>query len=626
MNSHIPRALDRLMQKLLEKNREERYQTAHELCAGLEEVRRQLDSARDSTRRIRPEGLLGRLGFFLRLAVSVLLLLTIAFFVARRFDWSPIPDQKNLVVLPFTCMGEQEDREGFCDGLVEILTSRLTRLEQPAGSLLVVPATEVFSGGVTNAAQARKLFGANLAVSGVVWSRPEGLQVALNLIDVRRGRQIRSAETFSSWENSSQLVEWAVGEVAVMIRLGISSEILSVLAAGGSTVPRAEDFYIQGRGYLSRTDKPGNIDLAISLFERALSLDPAYARGHAALGEAYWEKFGATNEAHWIENAAASIHRALELAPGLAEARVTLGRIYRGTSRYEDAVREFEGVLALRPSDADALLGLARAYESLGELEKAETAYTKAIEMRTGDWRTYQEQGYFFYFQGRAEEAIEAFKHVLALTPDNPLGYSDLGVMYMTLGRQQEAERAFFESIRAEPNFPAYSNLGTIFFQRRDFQRAAELYAKAAELNETNYDVWGNLAAARRLIPGDDGGAEVAYTRAAQLAEERHNIDPRDGLVAARLAVFYAELGRKDESRAILRELADSPPSTPEVLHGIIGAYESLGDREEALYWLRRALEQGYRIERIETSPAFDSLRSDERYQRLRTERTEVRP
>jgi serine/threonine protein kinase/Flp pilus assembly protein TadD/TolB-like protein len=623
LNGEIPADLERIILRLLEKRPATRYQSAEELRVDLEGVRHRLDATGESPTRplgsSRSRKLLRRLGPVLRSAVPILLLVVIALLLARRFDWYAIPDQKHLVVLPFTCMGTDEARGGFCDGLVEILTSRLTRLEQPAGSLLVVPASEVFSEGITNAAQARRRFGVNLAVSGIVWSRSEGVQVALNLIDIRRGRQIRSAETVSTREETSALVEWAVAEVAAMIQLGVSPDILTVLAAGASGVPQAEDFHIQGRGYLSRTDRPGNIDLAIGLFERALALDPSYARGHAALGEAYWEKYAFTYDARWIEKATASVLRALDLDPELAEARVTLGRVYRGTGRYEDAVREFLGVVASHPADAYAHLRLARAYESLGDVERAETTHKRAIELRAGDWKTHQELGYFYYFQGRIPEAVKAFEHARDLTPDNHHVYNDLGACYIVLGRRDEAERAFLKSIDAEPNFMAYSNLGTMHFQEGDFQRAAELYEEAAELDEGNYEVWGNLGAARRGAGGGDA-ADDAYGRAAELAAERHAIDPRDPLVAAHLAVYYAELGRREESRALLDEVAESALQNHFVLHHAVNAYETMGDREEALAWLRRGVERGYRLDRIEASPAFGALRSDEGYRRLKAE------
>ncbi len=625
LNSHVPQELERVILKLIEKDRAERYQSALELCADLEAVRPHFDPTGDSISpplagTPRPTTFPSRLGSFLWLAVPVLLLVLIGFLLARRVDWNPIPDQKHLVVLPFTCIGERESREGFCDGLVEVLTSRLTRLEQPAGSLLVVPATEVISGGVTNAAQAGRLFGVNLAVSGTVWSRPEGVQVAMNLIDVRRGRQIRSAEILSGWEETSALVEWAFREVAAMIRLGVSPDLMTVLAAGSSGVPQAEDFYIQGRGYLSRPDKPGNIDLAIALFQKALEGDPRFAKAFAALGESYWEKFVSTDEAQWIDKAADWSRRALDLDPGLTEPRVVLGRVYRGTGRYEEAVREYEAVLASYPADSDALMGLARVYELLGDPDRAEAAYKRAIEVRTGQWTAYLELGGFYFFQGRFEEAIAAYRNVVDLTPDNHEGYNNLGAAHLALGRREEAEELFRRSIEVEPNYRASSNLGTIRFQRGDFQGAADLYAIAVETRESDHQAWGNLASARRLASGWGEATQAAYARAATLAEEQRDVNPRDPEIAAYLAVYYANLGRVEESRALLKEVTESEPHNLTVLHEVINAYESLGDRDRALFWLSRAVERGYRIERIEDSPAFASLRSDERYEGLKAE------
>ena len=61
--------------------------------------------------------------------------------------------------------------------------------------------------------------------------------------------------------------------------------------------PRAYTFYLQGRGYLQRHDEIENVEKALQLFLRSLSVDTEYALANAGVGEAYWRKYQLRKEA-----------------------------------------------------------------------------------------------------------------------------------------------------------------------------------------------------------------------------------------------------------------------------------------------------------------------------------------
>ena len=67
--------------------------------------------------------------------------------VATRDHWSTGSQvsngTKHVVVLPFRCSGSTADRQAFCDGLMEVVASRLTEMELSNTSLVVTPVSEV---------------------------------------------------------------------------------------------------------------------------------------------------------------------------------------------------------------------------------------------------------------------------------------------------------------------------------------------------------------------------------------------------------------------------------------------------------------------------------------------------
>ena len=74
------------------------------------------------------------------------------------------------------------------------------------------------------------------------------------------------------------------------------------------------------------------------------------------------------------------------------------------------------------------------------------------------------------------------------------------------------------------------------------------MFEKAIELGVNNYIVWGNLADAYRYTPGYKEKAEEAYQKAIQLAEKEVKINPKDSLVLARLARYYAASGNNEKA------------------------------------------------------------------------------
>ena len=87
-----------------------------------------------------------------------------------------------------------------------------------------------------------------------------------------------------------------------------------------SASPLAYESYLRGQEYLSRYDKPGNLDAAIKSFESTVKADPKFALAFAALGEAYWIKYTLDDDPQWVKMASASLQ-----AVGGAERSASLG-------------------------------------------------------------------------------------------------------------------------------------------------------------------------------------------------------------------------------------------------------------------------------------------------------------
>ena len=519
-----------------------------------------------------------------------------------------------LAVLPFANINGDAPNQALSDGLAEVLTTRLTQLEQFSGGLRVVPASEVRQQKVASASEARRVFGVTLAVSGSVQRSGDRLRLTLNVIDTATLRQVKADTIELPLHDPVGMQDEVLARLTKLLDIDMNEQARAALTAGGTRTPGALEYYLQGRGYLQRYEIAANIDAALSLFERSLALDPEYGLAHAAVAEAAWRKYDLTKDAAWVERARASGATALRLSPTLAQVRVTLGMIAIGTGHYEQAVDELQAALTLDPSNIEAYRELGRAFDALNDPVQAEKTLLAAVGRRPGDWAVYNVLGGFYVRQRRYPEAAAQFERVVALTPDNARGYSNLGSTYAQMADWPRAFPALEKATVLAPSDRTFSNLATAYFRQGRSADAAAAYEKAIGLGATNHLVWFNLASALRSAEGGAARARTAYQRAAQLGEDERRVNPRQAALAARLADCYAHLGEGAKARALAADAEKLAPKDARVWLVSAQVFEELGDRAGALKRVKTAMELGLSRQDVASTRGLDALRNDPAY------------
>jgi serine/threonine-protein kinase len=523
---------------------------------------------------------------------------------------------KQVVVLPFTNVGNDPENQSFCDGLVEILSSKLSQLEQFQRTLRVVPSTDVLREGIVSVREARQTFGATLAITGSVQRTNNRVRLTINLVDPQTLLQLKSKTIDTEAGDISVLQDGVVLEVADLLGVKLSSQAKQLLAVGGTTVPGAYEYYMQGRGYLQRYEEAQNIDTAIVLFNRALEQDPKYALAQAGLGEAYWRNYEQSKDTHWAEEARKSSAAAIALNDKLPQVYVTLGMIQTGTGRYEEAIQNFQKAIALDPINSDAYRELAKTYQQMGRVKDAESTYLNAIAVRPGYWAAHNELGGFYYRLARYDDAEKEFRTVVELTPDNPRGYSNLGVIAYSEKRYEEAAKMYEKSVAIKPTASAYSNLGAVYYSLAQYAEAARYYEKAIQMNSREPLWWHNLAGAYQAS-GDSQKARAAFQQTAALTEAQLRINPRDPVTLIWLADAYSYLNQPQRSRQLLQQALDLSPDDVSNMFQAAAIYEQLGDRKQALQWIDKAIKGGFSRDLIEKEPTLARLRLDPKFQSL---------
>ena len=526
-----------------------------------------------------------------------------------QFAGPELPREKNLAVLPFSVIGSDQSVLPIVDGLVETLTSRLGEAAEPQWKILVIPSSEIRSRKINSAEDAKRIYGANLAVTGSAQKVDEKVRFHMNLVDTATMRQAGARSFDYDARKPFGVGDDALNGLLSLLQVRFSKAAQRPSSTGETSNPEAYASYLKGRGYYARFDIGDNVDRAIESLLDATRADPKYSLAFAALGEAYWRKALVTSDKTWAEQARAAAQRAVELDPNLAVAHAKLGDIQAQSGSREAAIQELRTAMKLDPGNADAHRALASLYANMGRFPEAEKSFIEVTQRRPSDWLSYFQLGVFYWSQNRYAEAETALGRSRELTPDNEAVSRNLGGLYVIEGRYSDARRELKRAIELKKSARGYSVLGVAEYYDRHFKESAAALEEAVRLDSNFYIGFGNLGSAYRQMQGAKDKATLAFTRAIELGQKRLELTPHDYSIHANLAEYKAKLG---DSAGSLAEINQIPPDKRAEFWGrLVLAYELTGHRAEAVRWIENAVAKTGLPHEVKDDPELASLLSD---------------
>ena len=618
LNSRVAPGLESIILKALDKDPERRYQSARELRVDLNRL--QPVTSGSVVQPITPTAKTihsKRIGIVVAAGVVLLILSALAGWGWRRRRQTNVLMPRILAVLPFRALGQDDATNALGRGLADTLTAQLAEVSD-RNRLQLVSTREIEAQGIRTAEDARREFGVDLILEGSLQQAGSQLRINCSLVDATTHRQLGARSLTAASGDIFGLEDQVVTEALNILSLEVTPEKRDTLQSHPDTKPEAYQHYLRGVGYLQEYHKPENVQSAIAEFNLALQIDPNYGRAYAGTGEAYWLGFEESNHTNdWIGKAAENCRKALSIPPEIAESHSCLGEVYNSQGEYQRAVEEFKRAVALDSSRDNALRGLADAYEKLGDGTAAESTYQRAIDLRPQYWAGYNSLGAFYFRQSRYKEAEKMFQRVVELTPENFQGYSNMGAILIAQGQYAKSIQALQRSIGIRPTLEAYSNQGGAYFALRQFDEAAHMYEKGLSLDDRDSLIWGNLGDALYWTSGRRREAAAAYDKALSRAAPKLRVNPRDATLLAFVATYNAMVGNRSAALSNLQRALNLAPKDAEVRFRAALVYNQLGDTEQTLSSLEKAVAAGYPPSAIRDTPDFDHLRDNQRVRNL---------
>jgi TolB-like protein/Tfp pilus assembly protein PilF len=363
----------------------------------------------------------------------------------------PDKETPSIAVLPFVNMSRDEENEYFADGLSEELLNVLTKIR----GLRVASRTSAFSfkgKGVDIPTVAQKLNVATV-LEGSVRKSGKRVRITAQLIEVSSDSHLWS-ETYDRelddiFAVQDDIAQSVVKELRTAL-LGRPPEAVAdtVVAAdvrqaatGRSDNPEAFQLYLQGKFYGERITQ-ADTDKAIDLYKRALVIDPDFALAWTGLSHIYQLQagYGFAPIDEGYERARDAAQRALRLAPDLAEGHIALGTVLEGHDwNWPAAEASFRRALELAPGDANALRAAAQLARVLGRVDEALELIRKAIALDPLSARTHRQAAMIAVMGRRFDDAAASFQLALDLAPNAGLNQGFLAITWLLQGRGEEA-------------------------------------------------------------------------------------------------------------------------------------------------------------------------------------------
>jgi serine/threonine protein kinase len=620
--------LQRIVSKLLEKDPTLRYQSA----AGVIPDLKKLSAASTSSAAI--ERKRDRWNRYVVSSAVVFLLAVLAVWYFGYREQAPSTssddDRVMLAVLPFENLGDPED-EYFADGLTDEIISRLAGIKR----IGVISRTSImrYKNSEMDLPDIADQLGVDYIVEGTIrWDKrgdPERIRITPQLIEASSNTHLWAnpieEEITRIFEVQANMAE----EIARALDISLPDSGHDRLGVGFTGNIEAYNYYLRGLEYHRVSSSPfsTNHQLAIEMFEKAVTLDSTFASASAWLARLYaFDHFNAVDRSGMrLSQAELAARRASRYSSGGADGHLAMGYYYYYGSRdYEAALHEFEAALVVQPNNSELLHAIGAVQRRQGKWDKARESFKASLSLDPLNPTKHVQLLFVLDPTRRFEECLEVIDHGLAIAPDFASFYvSKFFVIYNLYENLEMAREILEQASQVVSECELEDTWEHFHFWARDYASAA---AQKCPLEGVRDTASYYLAKADTYRAMNDSVTSFAFADSARRTIERQlETQPDYHEHHSNLGLALALLQRKNEAvESGLRATRLLPVSKDayrgfQRLQDLAKIYALVGEKDLAIETLDSLLSipSHITVARLRIDPMWDPLRDHPRFQAL---------
>jgi len=451
----VPAEVERLIEKTLSKDPNERYQKSTELLGALQAVKRATGSQ----------------------TVDV-----------GHSDAKTTP---SIAVLPFTNLSADKENEYFSDGLAEDIIDALTQV--PGLRVMARTSAFAFRGKEADVREIGARLNVEHILEGSVRRAGSRLRVTAQLVKASDGYHLWSQRFDREMTDVFAIQDEISQAIVEKLRLRLSGD--RPLVKRYTENFAAYDLCLKARYHLLKMTREG-LEAGRRYCEQAIALDPNYALAHVVLAESYfWSAYwGSTNPRESFPRAKSAALEALRLDDTIADGHSALGTVLgAGEFDWHGAEREFCRAQELNSSYAAARYDYVWCYGMyfllpLGRTGEALTELRRALERDPLDPFYNSLAGYLLFALRQFEPALAQLQHTIDLDPTFFFSYWFLSLLYAREGRLDEGIAAAEKANELSGgNAITVGNLGKVYGLAGRTAEARQLLAELMERRRSVY-------------------------------------------------------------------------------------------------------------------------------------------
>jgi serine/threonine protein kinase len=453
--------LDKVINKCLEKNPNNRFQHLDDLIVDLQGLKRYTESSKKDILS-KSSKILHKPAFWIFILFSATIIIMTGYYFST---FGPSSDstlaemkwENSIAVLLFDDLSPKGDQEFFCAGITEQILNNLSKIKQ----LKVIARTSVmkFKNTERNISQIAKELNVIHVLEGSASKIGDRVRIHAQLI-----KSADEAHIWSEYYDYNYAIDsiFAIYDdisrkIANALIVNISTtSLMSIKSVKPDNLEAWENYlmgkYFHYQKYFGATYSHDDFYKSESLFKKAIEKDPNYAPSYAGLADLYnsfynAEQLSAEENQLYLELQVKYITEAYKINPRSAEVLYVKGYVHKAKREYRESYDSFK----------------------------------KSVMIEPNNWQTNFGLGLFLNSKGLHYLAIKFYSRALEINPIYPQAYAERALAYIAIGDVDLAESDLLKALEIDPKHRASLAYGIRHYLLVSNYRAADDLLKKRE-------------------------------------------------------------------------------------------------------------------------------------------------